>query len=331
MLLDKNKQVKQMLGLIKPLHGLAALWLVMSAALQANASPAHSEARTVLTGIDVISVQLTRVTPAQYRGECPMAIEVEGTLQASAAVKVHYRWSHNGSMGPVAVAQLNSHGEKIVSTHFKDIGKTLPVGTLLLSSKDTPKPGPVDPKAYQAQPDSLHTGSVQLLSLPMDQQNWSKAYKSMQMGYKVDCDAQAKSAIGTTPVLRADLLPGPMFTLANASAPWGSTLAVDASAFQAGKRGDQCPLLMTYAVHNEGTAEAAASQASLLTGSNRLHSQNLGNQASGAKTKVAGILYLSDGRHTVSLKVDSQDQVNESSEANNMQGITVMVRGCSGG
>ena len=311
-----------MQGFIKSFHGLAALLLMMSLALQSSASPAHSEA-----GIDAISVKLTRVTPEQYKGECPVDIEVEGTLSVSAAVKVQYRWSHNGGMGPVGVAQLNSHGGKTVSTRFKDIGKTLPAGTLLLSSKPAAKAGPVN----QAQSESLHTGSVQLLSLPMDQQNWSKAYKSMQMGYKLDCDSHAKAAISATPVLRADLLPGPMFTLANATAPWGSALAVDASAFQAGKRGDQCSLPITYEVHNEGVAEAGASQARLFTGSNSLYSQSLGNLAPGTKAKVAGTLYLSDGRHMIGVKVDSQDQVSESSETNNLQGITVMVRGCSGG
>lgn len=272
---------------------------------------------------------LLKVAPANYKGECPVDIEAEGTLKASGAGKVQYRWSHNGGMGPVGVAQLNSNGWKTVSTTFKDIGKSLPQGTLTLSSKLAQKQGPMNPNSIKAHADHVHTGSVQLLSLPMDEQNWSKARQSPQVGYKVECVSAFKPPVIATPILKADLLPGPTLSIANATAPWGSTLAVDASPFQAGKRGDQCPLRMTYDVLNEGTAEASVSQARLFTGSSSLHTQVLAKLSPNAQAKVADTIYLSDGRHTVGVKVDNQDQVSESSETNNMQRITVMVRGCS--
>jgi len=266
----------------------------------------------------VQTVQL-KLEPETYRGKCPVDITAEGMLLATETVTVQYRWLYQGTMGKIATLRLNKDKPESVTTSFKDIGKQPQADTLTLSSKPSTKPSAR----------GLYTATVQLLSLPMGEQDWRKAHASAPATYRVECEADARSEAQDTSQAKADLVPGPVFTIAGASAPWGSTLAVDAASFQAARRGHECSLAFSYELSNHGKAEAGTSQARLFSGSLTLNSQSIGKLAPAEKVSITDNVYLSDGRHDLGIRVDDSDQVAEINESNNLRHVTVMVRGCS--
>lgn len=264
------------------------------------------------------TVQL-KLEPETYRGKCPVDITAEGMLLATETVTVQYRWLYQGTMGKIATLRLNKNKPETVTTIFKNIGNTPQVDTLILSSNRSTKPSAA----------SLYTATVQLLSLPMGELDWSKARTSAPVTYRTECETDARFETQDPSPAKADLVPGPGFTMAGANTPWGSALAIDASPFQAARRGYKCSLPFTYELINLGEAEAGTSQARLFGGSLTLNSQSIGKLAPAEKVSITDNVYLSDGRHDLGIRVDDSDQVAEINESNNLRHVTVMVRGCS--
>lgn len=271
-----------------------------------------------------------KLSPEAYKGKCPVDIRADGLLMATDNGIVKYRWVYKGAMGEVVMLRLSKNETETVTTTFKAIGKTLQPGTLLLSSAQKNESSEIHSDSSHATPFNLHSGTVQLLSLPVDEQDWRQARQSREISFKVECEEDKSFPVNVASTAKANLQPGPMLSISGAKAPWGSTLVVDASQFQTGRRGKQCPLSLAYEVLNQGMAQASASQAKLMSGTQVLSVKTIGDLAPEAKVSVTDTIYLSEGRHTLSLKLDNMEQLDESSESNNVQWITLQVLGCSG-
>ncbi len=276
---------------------------------------------------------LIKLVPDKYSGPCPVDIQVEGTIKANQGQQeVQYRWSHDGAMGPVASAMLNTSGWQTVKTVLKDIGKEKaePGKTVTLPYQSKQAGHDIQMKA---QPDNVHTGFLELKALPKGETDWNKARTSEKASYIITCrkPLQPAARLATPlpkPVNKSDLTHGPTLTLANATGPWGSVLAVDAGPFNSRKRGDRCELRMAYDVLNTGQLDVGSFLNRLFKSNETLHQQSFSALKAGAQQKVSGVIYLNDGTHILGVSIDDQNQVDETNEGNNKNRITVIIRNC---
>lgn len=259
-----------------------------------------------------------KLVPEVYKGKCPVDLRAEGVFPANENGQIQYRWVFNGGMGKITHLRLMQNAPNIVTTTFPAIGKPHSPDTHILSSKISSKLA-----------DKLHTGTIQLLTLPIDDEDWQQAGKSPEVRFSIECESDANPVMSNKHYSKADLVPGPNLTIGGATAPWGNTLAVDARPLLGARRGNECPLPLVYEVFNHGMSESAASQSRVMKGTDTLSNQPIDQLSPSAKIRVMDTIYLSDGRHQLSVKLDDLNQVDESSEANNVQSMTVMVRGCA--
>ncbi len=278
----------------------------------------------------VLETPKLKIDPAQYSGSCPVTLPVEGTLKANQGQQpVQYRWAHNGAMGPVYNANLNTSGWRTVSTQLKDIGKPAAPDKQFKQPAQGQNQGGLQFKAHA---DNVHTGQVELLVLAAGENDWSKA-KRASSGYQVTCKTPVQPGLnklvapqpGAT---QADLSYGPNLTIGSTTGQWGTNLKVDAS-HAARQREDSCELRLVYDVVNPGGASAGAFASRVREGQEWLHSASLPGLAANAQHKVSGLVYLANGTHLLRLAVDDQQQVAESNEGNNQARVTVEVSNCS--
>jgi hypothetical protein len=276
------------------------------------------------------------VTPAQYSGNCPVDIQVDGTLKANKGQEdVQYRWAHNGAMGPVATVSLNTSGWKSVNTIIANIGANQPGNPGKQIAM--PKPAKKDLQ-LKGQADNVHSGYVELKVLPAGEKNWAKAKTSDKGFYNITCKeplvaGNAKLALppGTQnpdPQQQADLTHGPSITIGNTTGQWGGMMSVDASAMPGRQREDRCELRVVYDVENIGQGNADNFVSKLFENNKNLLQSATPSLAAGQQKKNSGLLYLTNGTHIIGLSVDDQNQINESNESNNTTRITVEVSNC---
>jgi hypothetical protein len=280
------------------------------------------------------------VTPAQYSGNCPVDIQVEGTLKANKGQEdVQYRWAHNGALGPVAIATLNTSGWKSVNTVIANIGADMsgnPGNKIAM-----PKPAKNNLQ-INAQGDNAHSGYVELKVLPAGENNWTKAKTSAKGFYKISCKeplvaGNAKLALppGTPnpqpdPQQPAspDLTHGPSIMIGHSTGQWGGMMNVDASVMSGRQRGDRCELRVAYDVKNIGSGNADNFVSKLFENNEGLLQSATPQLAAGQQKKNSGLIYLANGTHIIGVSVDDQEQVAESDESNNKARITVEVSNC---
>lgn len=276
------------------------------------------------------------VTPAEYNGNCPVDVQVEGTLKANQGqTEVQYRWAHNGALGPVATTKLNTSGWKTVNTVIANVGA---------NQSDNPGDKIATPKPtknklqIKAQADNLQTGYVELKALPLGENNWDKAKTSAKGTYKINCKqpiiaGNAKLALPSDSdpqELKPDLTPGVNITVGNITGQWGGVINVDASIMSGRQRGDRCELRVVYDVKNIGQGNADKFVSKLFEDNDSLLQSTTQQLASGQQTKNSGVIYLANGSHLIGVSIDDQGQISESDEGNNKNRITVNVSYCGG-
>lgn len=301
-----------------------------------------STAQGVQSSFFIEQVAVT-ANPSEYSGECPTSIFFEGNIKTSkSGTEVQYRWSHKGTFGPVATTKTNS-AQTAYATYSMQVG----AGAAPTAAKQATSPGQVtaqtigDPgpaKGYAPTPDSPTAGWMQLLVMPKGETDWSKAVKSNQASYNVQCSkplaVQAGSVPGTPPSKpprapgKPDVLSQGGLTLGNAFGPWGGSLSVSGAAATR-QRSGQCSFRMKYPVQNSGAIATGKFDSVLRTGNLVLHTQKAMELAKGQNANASGSIWLSNGQHVLVATLDDGNAVAESNENNNVYRIQVTVRGCA--
>ena len=275
--------------------------------------------------------------PSEYTGSCPTSIFFEGNIKTSkSGTELQYRWSHKGTLGPVATATTNT-AQTAYATYSLEVGAgaantnaNQATNTQTVKAKAIVDPGgPQGPGSFAPTPNSPTAGWMQLLVLPKGETNWSNAIKSKQASYNVQCSKplSVQAATPSNPVGKPDILSQGGLTLGTVYGAWGSSMNVTAAAASR-QRSGQCSFRMKYPVSNAGTQATGKFDSVLRTGNTLLHTQKGMALAKGQSANASGSIWLADGTHILFAKLDDGADVAESNEGNNVYRIQVNVRGC---